>query len=373
MTEYGGRTMKNWKIVSGFRNGFCVFAMFALLLYAWTPAGAEYNQDELLSQGADTSITIKGYTDFHNAFRFLEEGDKVAVISPSALPSQKQFETTMEGLREWGYIPIEGKYVCCEGRTLDNCIEDLMWALEDPEINAVFCVRGGYASTEVMDRLPLSVIELAEKPIIGYSDITVYLSAWTQAGLPSIHASMASAFKDIPEECREAEKRVLRGEIPSYICQGSEFDLEGTAEGILVGGNLSTFSAVLNTAYDCTSMEEPFILFLEEVEEDYEHIHRYLTVLEHFGVLDRAAGILFGEWINYPAECETYNGNSRGGRFQSAAEMVRREFMADRDIPVAFGFPAGHGDANYPLLMGTKVKLAISEKSYSLEWLNPTE
>ena len=47
--------------------------------------------------------------------------------------------------------------------------------------------------------------------------------------------------------------------------------------------------------------------------------------------------------------------------------------MADRDIPVAFGFPAGHGDANYPLLMGTKVKLAISEKSYSLEWLNPTE
>jgi muramoyltetrapeptide carboxypeptidase len=184
---------------------------------------------------------------------------------------------------------------------------------------------------------------------------------------------MASAFKDIPEECREAEKRVLRGEIPSYICQGSEFDLEGTAEGILVGGNLSTFSAVLNTAYSCTSMEEPFILFLEEVEEDYEHIHRYLTVLEHFGVLDRAAGILFGEWINYPAECETYNGNSRGGRFQSAAEMVSREFMADRDIPVAFGFPAGHGDANYPLLMGTKVKLAISEKSYSLEWLNPTE
>ena len=40
--------MKNWKIVSGFRNGFCVFAMFALLLYAWTPAGAEYNQDERL-------------------------------------------------------------------------------------------------------------------------------------------------------------------------------------------------------------------------------------------------------------------------------------------------------------------------------------
>ena len=74
----------------------------------------------------------------------------------------------MEGLREWGYIPIEGKYVCCEGRTLDNCIEDLLWTLEDPEINAVFCVRGGYASTEVMDRLPLSVIELAEKPIIGY-------------------------------------------------------------------------------------------------------------------------------------------------------------------------------------------------------------
>ena len=350
--------------------------MFAMPSTLFLSSGvlADTDSSVHITEGTDTPVTVTGYTDFNqNSFHFPEEGDKVAVISPSSIPSREEFEGTMDGLGEWGYIPVAGKHVCVEERTLEDCLEDLRWALEDPDIKAIFCVRGGYGASEVMNQLPLSLIEQADKPIIGYSDITVYLSSWTKAGVPSIHASMSSAFTSLPAQCAEAERNLLRGKVPSYQCGGSEYNLKGRAQGILIGGNLATLTSVLNTVYDCTSTDEPYILFLEEVDEDLEHIHRYLTILERQGVLDKAAGIVFGEWADYPEECETYSGNSRGGTFLSVADMISRQFLKDRSIPVAFGFPAGHGGINYPLLIGARAKLEVDENSYSLEWLSPSE
>ena len=355
-------------------NLIVVLSAFFLSSCTFSKPNTKTEPDAKKSEGTDTPVTITGYTDFnHEPFRFLEKGDQVAVISPSSLPSEEKYNATMDGLKAWGYNPVAGKYAYVEERTLDDCLADLKWALEDPEIKAVFCIRGGYAASEVMDRIPLSLIEQADKPIIGYSDITVYLSAWTKVGVPSIHASMAQTFLDFPEACSDAESRILGGEVPSYRCEGSEYDLQGTAQGVLIGGNLATLTSVLGTDYDCTAADEPYILFLEDVGEDLEHIHRFITILEHHGVLDRAAGIVFGEWTEYPEESAAYNGNSRGGEFRSVAEMISRQFLTGRDIPVAFGFPAGHGDTNYPLLMGAKVKLEVKEDSYSLEWLDPSD
>ena len=331
----------------------------------------EEENKKLLSEGTDTQISVERYKDFSQSegFHFLKQGDKVAVISPSSLPSQKKFDATVNGLKEWGYVPVEGKYVCVETRTLDNCIEDLKWALEDPDIKAIYCVRGGSAAWEVLDNMSLSLIENADKPIIGYSDITNYHSAWTVCNEPSIHSSMADTFIGLDEKCVEIERNMLTGEIPVYKVEGSEYDRKGSATGILIGGNLSTLTATLNTEYDCTMIDEPYILFLEDVDEDMEHIHRFLSILDHYGVLDKTAGLIFGEWIDYPAESDTNNGNSRGGKYKSVADMISRQFLKDKDIPVAFGFPAGHGEVNYPLLMGTKLKLDVNEDGYTLEWL----
>ena len=290
------------------------------------------------------------------------------MISPSELPGREQVDATLEGLREWGFVPVEGKYVCPETRTLDEQIEDLEWALTDPEIKAVFCVRGGYASSELMDRFPLELIRNAGKPIIGYSDITVYHSTWTTAGLPSIHASMSAAFMSLPEECAEAELRMMTGEIPAYRCETDTPCIDGEAEGILVGGNLSTFVSVLNTGYDCTGIDEPYVLFLEDVDDNIREIHRYLTILKHMGVLDGASAIIFGEWTMLLADDEANFGAIRDGKFESVADMIHREFLADTDIPVAFGFPAGHGDVNFPLLMGEMVHISISGGTYTVEW-----
>ena len=329
----------------------------------------EADAKETMSEGTDTPCEVRS-TQYAGSFgsMFLSEGDTVAVISPSSLPSREQVDAVVNGLKEWGYVPVEGKHVCEETRTLEDCKEDLLWALEDPSVKAVFCVRGGYASSEVMDDMALDSISSAGKLIIGYSDITVYHSAWTMAGIPSVHASMSAAFMDLPEPCRDAEQKMLRGELPAYTCPSTALCRTGETEGILIGGNLSTFTSVIGTEYDSTKTDRPYILFLEDESENLQHIHRYLTILKHHGVLDRAAGIVFGEWADIPTDLADYDGNSRGGTFTSVSDMISRQFLDGLDIPVAFGFPAGHADTNYPLLMGEKTHLKVSEDSFTLDW-----
>ena len=347
--------------------GICMLTGCALLCVS---CGQAQDTEKTTSEGVDTPVQVSysEYSGTHGSL-FLSEGDSVAVISPSALPSQKQVDATVEGLEQWGYVPVLGKHVCEEDRTLEDCIEDLTWALEDPSIKAIFCVRGGYGVSEVMDAISPDLIASSDKLIIGYSDITLCHAAWTTAGLPSIHASMSAAFSDLPEECLDVEQRILRGEIPTYTCEANEYCVEGEADGVLIGGNLSTFTAALGTAYDCTQIDGPYILFVEDVEEDIQHVHRYLTVLDHLGVLERASGIVFGEWTDLPPfDAGDYSGSSRGGKFKSIDDMITREFANDLKVPVAFNFPAGHGDANYPLLMGERVHLSVSDGSFTLDW-----
>ena len=319
-------------------------------------------------EGVDTVIEI---TDYHpyggDKISFLRPGDKVAVISPSSYPDTKKRDAVMKGLEDLGYEPVEGKYAVGELRTLDNVLEDLTWAMQDDQIRAIFCIRGGAGASDVIDQLDMDLISENPKPIIGYSDISTFLNAWAIKGIPSIHASMADLFMDLPQECADVEKKMLAGEIPSYRVAGNKYDKTGSVEGVLVGGNLSVILGILSSPADPSKTEEPYILFIEDVAEDMEHIQRYLTILKHAGVLDKASGIIFGEFTEL-SEDTSYDGSSRGGKFSSVAEMIDRQFMKDLDIPVAYNFPAGHGEKNYPLLFGEKVKLEVGEDSYTLEW-----
>ena len=342
--------------------------IFAFILVFAACEKQDQASEDAYSLGDDTKCEVdyhKYKGDHENLF--LSKGDKIALISPSALPTREQTESTIKGLKAWGYEPVEGKYVCVKTRTMDNIMEDLKWALEDPEIKAIYCVRGGYGSSEVADRLSAQLIKSSDKLIIGYSDISVFLSDWTVNGLPSIHGCMSGPFNGLAKECIPVDQKILQGQIPSYKCQNSNYFKKGSATGILIGGNLSTFTSVLNTSYDCTKTNRPYILFLEDVEEDIQHVHRYLAILDHAGVLDKAAGIVFGEFTDTPKDTADYDGSSRGGEFKSIYDMISRQFLQDRDIPVAFGFPAGHGDTNYPLLMGENAKLKVNSDYFTLD------
>lgn len=352
-------------------TGLCTFGVQAQP-QADHPAeeSTQAETNKIVDEGVDTPVEVTGYHEYHGSYKdmFLKEGDKIAVISPSAMPSCEQVDATVEGLRKWGYVPVEGKYVCTEVRTVENCREDLEWALNAPEIKAVFCVRGGYASTEVLDILPPETIASAKKLIIGYSDISAYHSAWTVSHLPSVHASMSAAFTDLSEECVQIQQAMMKGQIPTYECAGSGYDIPGTAQGVLIGGNLTVYKCVLGTDYSSAALEQPYILFLEDVGSNLLNVHADLTLLRNLGVLEHASGIIFGEWTDFELGGNDYSGDSRGGIFTSAADMIYRQFLKDLDIPVAFGFPAGHGENNYPLLMGEELKLTVTDHGYILEW-----
>lgn len=326
--------------------------------------------EDIFSEGVDTPCTVS-YSPYDGEYSslFLSEGDKIAVIAPSGYCSRERVDTTVEGLKQWGYVPVQGAHVYDESYTLEDNLSDLVWALEDPSIKAVFCVRGGYGASEVQDALGLDLISSSKKLIIGFSDITVYHSSWSSAHVPSVHGAMNTAFTSLPAECVEAEQRLLRGELPSYTCECNGLCREGEAEGVLVGGNLSTLAGVIGTAYDCTQIDEPFILFVEDIGESVRHIHRNLTLLKHLGVLDKASGVVFGEWTDIPAFTGSYDGTTRGGAFTSMADMISRQILQDSSIPVAFGFPAGHGDVNYPLLMGARARLDVGSDSFTLNWI----
>ena len=328
----------------------------------------EQTEGKLVSEGVNTKCQVeyKDYKGQHGDI-FLSKGDKVAVISPSALPDRDQTDRTIRGLKDWGYEPVEGEHVCDKTRTMEDILSDLNWALEDKEIKGIFCVRGGYGSSEVADRIPAGLIRSSNKVIIGYSDITVYHSMWTVNGVPSIHACMSETFNTLENDCAVAEENILKGKIPSYKCENGKYYRTGKAKGVLIGGNLSTFSSVLNTAYDCTKTERPYIIFFEDVDEEMQQIHRYMTILKHAGVLKNASGIVFGEWTEFKAEKGDYSGSSRGGKFKSVADMIQRQFLDDIDVPVAFGFPAGHSDRNYPLLMGEEAELTVNNDGFELE------
>ena len=144
------------RMKTGFRKraAFAVSAMLVVAAFSGCVKEAETTEQgadtqaaeekERFSEGVDTPIEVTEYEEMKgtHAEYFLKQGDKVAVISPSSLPSRAQTDAVIKGLSEWGYVPVEGKYVCTADRTLDNCREDLEWALRDPEIKGIFTVRG---------------------------------------------------------------------------------------------------------------------------------------------------------------------------------------------------------------------------------------
>ncbi|MCR4822454.1 MAG: LD-carboxypeptidase, partial [Treponema sp.] len=284
--------------------------------------------EKRIDEGVDTKcqVTFSPYNGGHGDM-FLSQGDKVAVIAPSSRPGKEQIEATINGLKDWGFIPVEGRHIHDQVYTIKEIQDDLKWALEDKDTKAIFSIRGGYGASEVMDEMPLELIKESKKLIIGYSDITVYHSAWSCLDLPSIHSCMSATFDGLNKESVDAIKAILQGSIPEYKCESNKYCKKGSARGILIGGNLSTFCSVLGTDYDITKTDEPYIIFLEDVGEDLQHIHRYLTILKHSGFFDRAAGIIFGEWTDMPSDFGDYLGISRGGAYESIADMISRQFL----------------------------------------------
>ena len=291
---------------------------------------------------------------------FLKAGDKIALLSPSYHTPMENVEAAAAVLRDWGFEPVIGPHVGevyrgkYAGKPKER-VSDLEWALKDPSIKAILCNRGGYGTIRLVDLLPQEALSAHPKWLVGYSDITTLLEMETRAGVMSIHGTMGTHLAQTRglDPSSTLLRDLLMGKVPAYEVPAHPENRPGHATGVLVGGNLCTFTPILGTQADAT-LGRDVILFIEEVGEDMSHIDRLVNTLILNGVFDRCKGIVLGEFTDCKANLD----------FESVEEMICS--YVPEGIPVLCGFPTGHDDVNLPLVMGAPVTLDVTTAGASL-------
>ena len=296
---------------------------------------------------------------------YLKAGDKVALISPSYYSSMETALAAANTLRGWGYEPMIGpnvgkKYLEHYAGTVEERLADLHWALKDPDIKAIICLRGGYSTLHLVEGLPLKELAASPKWLIGYSDITTLLSMEACAGVMSIHGVMGCNITGSGsihgEQSRMLLRDILKGQVPRYELPAHKENILGRATGTLVGGNLATFAPLLGTQADAIGKTD-IILFVEEVEETYHNIDRLFNMLKMSGVLAHCKGIILGDFT----DCKNDVG-------YESVEAMLREYIAPYNIPLLCGFPAGHEKVNLPLVIGAPVTMEVRADGATLSF-----
>jgi muramoyltetrapeptide carboxypeptidase len=296
-------------------------------------------------------------------------GDAVAVVAPAGPFDRAAFETGL-ALISGRYAPRYDERILSRHRYLagddERRLNELVGALEDPDIKAVFCARGGYGAMRLLPRLAAWARERARaaqlsgsglgltareiggqlpaKPLIGFSDITA-LHQWLQSnGQVSFHAPVLTQLGRVPAENPRRLFALLESSAPASALEGTETYVEGTVEGPLLGGNLSVFTRLLGTPF--MPPLEGSVLLLEDLSEQPYRLDRMWTHLELAGVFRQIRGIVLGQFLG----CEPRDGGY-------TAAQVLRELAASTGLPCAAGFPIGHGDINEPVGLGLRVRL----------------
>lgn len=287
---------------------------------------------------------------------YLKKGDRVAIISTARKVSREEIAAAVHELEEWGLEVQEGDHLYAEDRqfagTAEERRKDLQWALDDTEIRAVLLARGGYGTVQLIDRIDFSTFQKHPKWIIGYSDVTVLHShIHDHYGIPTLHASMAVNFDRDTEEALASLHQALFEGMEAYSFYGDpRLDNPGTTTGKLIGGNLSILYSLTGT--DSIFDPEGKVLFIEDLDEYLYHLDRMMQNLRKSGVLEQINGLLVGGLTDMNDNKVPYG--------RTAREIVA-EVMECYDIPVAYGFPAGHLKEQRALCFGVPVRLKVGE------------
>ena len=285
---------------------------------------------------------------------FLKAGDKVAIVSPAYWVAEEAIRQAADFIRSWGLQPVIGKQANSQNAgvyagTADERAADLRWALEDESIKAIICARGGYGSIHLMARIPLECYQEHPKWLIGHGDITTLLYAVAGAGLMSIHGPLAFQIASGQEPTSTLLRQLLFGNVPQYMIPANPYNHCGHAEGILVGGNLSSLAAISGTKFQLSS-DQDIILFIEEMEEPLHAIDRLFYILRLQPGFERVKGVVFGSFNSIKYDLD----------FGSVEQMLLVH-LRNKDIPICCGFPMGVNSC-MPLIEGAPCSLDVTNE-----------
>ena len=283
---------------------------------------------------------------------YLKPGDKVALVSPAYWVPQEAILLAAEIIASWGLQPVLGPHtnnlnVNAYAGTADERAADLIWALEDDSIKAIVCSRGGYGSIHLLERIPLEYYQRHPKWIVGHGDITILLYAIAGAGVMCLHGPMAFQMASHQEPATTITRNILFGTVPQYKIPSNPYNHVGHAEGILIGGNLSSYCSVAATKYHLPAKHD-IILFVEEVEESLHDIDRLFYMLRLQPDFERIKAIIFGSFSSIKYDLQ-----------YGSVEQMLIAHLKDVDIPICCGFPVGSNSC-IPLIEGAPCSLDVT-------------
>lgn len=292
---------------------------------------------------------------------FLKPGDKVGIVAPAKFISQNNYGTIINVIKQNNLIPVRGKTTYAEHYLFagdDNLrASDFEQMASNPEIKAIFCLRGGYGTIRIMPKITLNKITAQPKWVIGFSDITVLHCALGNIGVASVHGQMPVNFIDTGNITITELFNLLSGKINPVVFNPHDFNKTGKATAMLTGGNLSVLCSTFGTPYEPKT--DGKILFIEEVGEYLYRFDRLMQQLKLSGKLNNLAALIVGSLTDMP---------DSNPPFGYSAEQIITDAVANQNYPVAFGFPAGHIKNNYPIIIGGQYNINVNNNNCILSY-----
>ena len=284
---------------------------------------------------------------------YLKKGDTIAIVATARKNIDDNLKPAISWLKSWGLNVVIGNTIGLDKNQLAGTDEqraaDFQTQLDNPNIKAIWCVRGGYGTVRMVDLLDFTKFKQAPKWIIGFSDVTVLHSHLNTLGYQSIHGIMPVSSK-ATEEAKDSLRKSLFGESLQYKVPCDQMNKLGKASGVLVGGNLSILYSLLGSpsAIDCTDK----ILFIEDLDEYLYHIDRMMINLKRNGCLESLKGIIVGGMTKMKD-----NDIPWGKNVLEIIDDVTKTY----NIPIIYNFPAGHLADNHALILGKKITLEATD------------
>ena len=292
---------------------------------------------------------------------FLKTGDTVALVCTARKFFPEDAKPAIDLLESWGLNVKLGATIGLDnfqlGGTDTERTADFQTQLDDENVKAIWCARGGYGTVRIIDSLDFSNFKKQPKWIMGFSDVTVLHSQLNIERVATLHSIMPFTVPNAPEEVKETLRKALFGETISYSIPSKSYDVKGTASGELVGGNISILYSLLGSKSAIDTKDK--ILFIEDLDEYLYHIDRMLYNLKRNGYFEHVKGIIVGSMTDMHDNEIPFGQNE---------VQIITEIAKDFFIPIAFQFPAGHQTDNRTLILGKQVDFEVNEKEVKLQF-----
>lgn len=293
---------------------------------------------------------------------YLKMGDTIMIVAPAGfVPDSTEIDPGIALAKSWGLEVIVGKNAFKKHNHFAGTDEerqsDLQLALNNKNIKAIWCSRGGYGTVRIIDQIDFKAFQKNPKWVVGFSDITTLHTTIHNLGFATIHATMPGGIKNASEETKQTLYKALFGYSYAFEIPTNPLNKKGNAKGILIGGNLSIINSMIGSISEVNTYGK--ILFIEDVGEDLYRIDRMMYTLKRTGALKNLKGMIVGDF-DYDVEKDTLFGGTHREIILNAVK--------EYNYPVIFDFPAGHVRDNRTLIFGKEIEIDVNENTSRISY-----